>query len=140
MANTTATSAFLAAATAAGMPDCDGVCQPKWISWLNSPNWLEYSISTGTGVPAVRWTVPCEDVARADQELRRPPGTRAERLSCDLERGSPASLIVKRYRPVSVGVSVPVHFADHVGATPLGGLVRSTVGSTSVIAGAPLDV
>ena len=41
LANTTATSALRAAATAAGIPDCDGVCQPKWISWLNRPTRLE---------------------------------------------------------------------------------------------------
>ena len=41
LANTIATSDLRAAATAAGISDCDGVCQPKWISWLNSPNWLE---------------------------------------------------------------------------------------------------
>jgi hypothetical protein len=41
LANTIATSAWRAASTAAGMPDVDGVCQPKWISWLNRPLMLE---------------------------------------------------------------------------------------------------
>ena len=57
-----------------------------------------------------------------------------------LSVASPASLIVKRYGPVSVGVSMPVHLADHDDPTPLGGLVRSTVGSTSVTAGVPVEV
>src|SRR5437868_11205029 len=50
----------------------------------------------------------------------------------------PASLIVKRYRPDSVGVTVPVQRADHAGPIPAGGLVRSTVGSTRVTGAGPL--
>ena len=41
LAKTMATSALRAAATAAGIPDWSGVCQPKWISWLNRPLMLE---------------------------------------------------------------------------------------------------
>src|SRR4051812_16607185 len=51
----------------------------------------------------------------------------------------PACSREKRWRPDSVGVSVPVQRADHSGPTPAGcaPMPTSTVGSTRVSAGAP---
>ena len=132
LAKTIAASAPRAASTAAGIPDCDGVSHAKWISWLNSPARLEYSIVTGTGSPAVSDTMPWN-------------GYRGPSMNCVASRYAgpnvcpaivivpkPACSSVKRCGPVSVGVSVPVQRADHSPPVSLGAAPRSTPASTRV--------
>ena len=58
LANTIATSAPRAAATAAPIPDADGGCQAKWTCAPNRFALLVYSIRIDTGLPARSARVP----------------------------------------------------------------------------------